>query len=168
MINLKRVVDAIVNGQEADWKTVRHQHVAFGKGGGLIAGNPKVFGSKFANKKSSSNNIKQQNVVKEIKKNKEGLGKVKLSKKQANVIYANGKNGNLRIKKWLSKLIYDASDYVGYDDLLLEWYSEISEKSKEIINNIFSKNFKEAQKLIDELEKENESYKSKKIGNEFL
>lgn len=43
MINLKRVADAIVNGQEVDWKTVRHQHVAFGEGGGLIAGNPKVF-----------------------------------------------------------------------------------------------------------------------------
>ena len=43
-----KTCDAMVNGKEADWKTVRSQHVAFGSNDELVAGNLKVFGKKYS------------------------------------------------------------------------------------------------------------------------
>ena len=93
MINLKRVVDAIVNGQEVDWKTVRHQHVALGEGGGLIAGNPKVFGNKYKDINSKGN----------ISKNK-GDRKMVVRREIKKVDLSNLK-GSEKQKKWANDII---------------------------------------------------------------
>lgn len=59
IIKVFKTCDALVNGKEANWKTVRSQHVAFANGE-LIAGNPKVFGKKYQNQSNKAENKLQE------------------------------------------------------------------------------------------------------------
>lgn len=69
------------------------------------------------------------------------------TKKQINVIYRLGKNGDLKIEKSEISRFYDLADYYGYD------YNRSVEESEEIILQIlravFDSDLETAQNLID-------------------
>ena len=70
------------------------------------------------------------------------------TKKQIGVIFANAKNGNLKVENWVIKDFYKLADYYGYD------YNKSAEQCEaeilKILEKVFDGNFSEAQELIDE------------------
>lgn len=69
------------------------------------------------------------------------------SKKQISVIYSKAKNGELKVEKWYMSRLYDLAEYYGYD---YNRSVEFEERSiLKIIENVFSNNIEEAQKMID-------------------
>lgn len=101
-----KTCDAMVNGKEADWKTVRSQHVAFGSNDELVAGNLKVFGKKYSqiNKlgnKSQAQAAQGANVSANNTNNKSGKTEIKGSEKQVN----RAKNIRENINKTLNQAI---------------------------------------------------------------
>ena len=109
IIKVFKTCDAMVNGKEADWKTVRGQHVAFGANGELVAGNPKVFGKKYSQINRSGNKSQAQETQSakapankaNNTKNKSGQTEIKGSEKQ--VSWA--KNIRENINKTLNQAI---------------------------------------------------------------
>jgi len=70
------------------------------------------------------------------------------TKKQIGVIFANVKNGNLKVEKWVMSRMYDLAEYYGYDD-----NHSVAEEESDILNilqAVFEKNMEKAQKLINE------------------
>lgn len=69
------------------------------------------------------------------------------TKKQISVIFANAKNGNLKVENWVISQLYRLADYYGYDDNGSVAASE--KKILKILDAVFSGNFEEAQDLIN-------------------
>lgn len=70
------------------------------------------------------------------------------TKKQIGVIFANAKNGNLKVEKWVMSRMYDLAEYYGYDS-----NGSVAEEEVVILNileAVFAKNTAKAQKSIDE------------------
>ncbi len=70
------------------------------------------------------------------------------SKKQIGVIYANAKNGNLKVEKWIMFKLYDLADYYGYDDNASVEYDERSVLL--ILDDVFAGRMAEAQERIND------------------
>ena len=69
------------------------------------------------------------------------------TRKQINVVFANAKQGNLKVEKWFMSELYVLADYYGYDDnRSVEWQER---EVKDILEAVFSKDYETAQKLID-------------------
>lgn len=79
----------------------------------------------------------------QIRKNKY----TEFTKKQINVIYANAKQKNIQIEKWVMSEFYDLADFCGYDDNRSVEESEFD--IKKILECVFNKDYKKAQMLID-------------------
>lgn len=69
------------------------------------------------------------------------------SKKQIGVIYANAKNGNIKVEKWVISEFYDLADYYGYDDN--RGVEEQEQKILRILDAVFDRNYESAQRKID-------------------
>lgn len=76
-----------------------------------------------------------------------GRKATEFSKGQVGMIYANAKQGNLKIERWAMSYIYDLSEYYGYDDNRGVEYVE--RKVIEILDAVRGGKLEEAQELID-------------------
>ncbi len=70
------------------------------------------------------------------------------SKKQIGVIFGMAKRGELKVEKFIMQEFYNLADYYGYDDNRSVEESET--KILVILENVFSGNKEEAQRLINE------------------
>lgn len=69
------------------------------------------------------------------------------TKKQINVVFANAKQGNLKVEKWFIAKLYKLADYYGYDDNgSVEWDERFV---KGILEAVFANDYETAQKLIN-------------------
>lgn len=83
------------------------------------------------------------------------------TKKQIGVIYANAKNGNLKVEKWVISEFYNLADYYGYDSNRSIEQSE--SYIMRILKAIFEKDLEYAQKLIDIYTTSNFELKARKF-----
>ena len=70
------------------------------------------------------------------------------TKKQINVVYGCAKRGDIKVEKWVMKEFYDLAEYYGYDDNRNVESSEV--KILAMLKAIFSRDYAEAQRIIDE------------------
>ena len=72
---------------------------------------------------------------------------LKITRKQIDVIFSKAKAGELNVEKWMMKTLYGLSDM---KDLPYTTYVEI----KHILDDVFSGNISNAQRLINEMTEE--------------
>ena len=72
---------------------------------------------------------------------------LRITRKQIDVIFSKAKAGELNVEKWMMNTLYSLSEM---KDLPYTTYVEI----KHILDNVFSGNISNAQRLIDEMTEE--------------
>ena len=72
---------------------------------------------------------------------------LRVTRKQINTIFSKAKAGELNVEKWMMNTLYSLSEM---KDLPYTTYVEI----KHILDNVFSGNISNAQRLIDEMTEE--------------